>query len=88
VVFIPACSCSYLLPLFTCFLGWVICGCIVETVKDEQLAWHPLEGLDCGDFCGWAARAFKRLSLFTPLVDDYLQALEHGRLRFRCDYFL
>jgi len=60
----------------------------VEIVKDEQLAWHPLEGLDRGDFCTWAASAFERLSLFTPLVDDYLQALECGRSRFRSDYFL
>jgi len=69
-------------------VGAQVSGCIVETVKDEQLAGHPLEGLNCGDSCGWAACAFERLSLFTPLVDDYLQALEYGRLRFRCDYFL
>ena len=79
----PACSC--LLPLLP---GFLVSGYIVESVKYEQLAGHPLEGLNCGDFCGWAARAFERLSLFTPLLDDYLQALEHGRLRLRCDYFL
>ncbi len=81
----PALSCSCLLPLLP---GFLVSGYIVQTVKYEQLARHPLEGLNCGDFCGWAAGAFERLSLFTPLVNDYVQALEHGRLWFRCDYFL
>ncbi len=72
-------SCSCLLPLlpgfFVCVIC-VICGCII--VKEPQFVGQPLEGLDCGDFCGGAARAIECLSLLTPLVDDYGQALELG----------